>query len=268
MLREETPDGVIDKVEIAIRRLRLHQPEEGYYVAFSGGKDSCVILDLCRRAAVDYEVHYNMTTVDPPELTKFIRKEYPEAWEGRNIPEINMHDLIIKKRMPPTRRVRYCCQVLKEQGGKGRLVVTGIRHAESPKRAKRQMTETCYRQRTKRYIHPIIDWTDEDVWEYIKTYNIPNCSLYDEGFKRLGCVMCPYQGLKGMRRDAARWHQFRAYYIDAFQKMVNKRRADGYPTDWKTVEEVMCWWMGEDHRPKAEDPQISLFGLRMDESNV
>lgn len=268
MLKELTLYGEVDKVQVAINRLRLHEPPEGYYVAFSGGKDSCVVLDLCKRAGVKYDAHYNITTVDPPELTQFIRREYPEAWEGRNIPEINMHDLIIEKRMPPTRRARYCCQVFKEQGGKGRVVVTGVRHAESAKRAKRQMMETCNQHRDKRYLHPIIDWKDEDVWEYIKTYNVSYCKLYDEGKKRLGCIMCPYQGGKGMRRDAERWPQFRSYYIDAFQKMIDKRRADGLTTTWTTGAEVMRWWMGEDNRIQEDDDQITLFGMRMDESNV
>ena len=50
--------------------------------------------------------------------------------------------------------------------------------------------------------------------------------------------------------------------------MIDKRRADGYPTQWKTGEEVMRWWMGEDNRIQENDDQITLFGLRMDESSV
>lgn len=205
MLKEQTLFGEVDKVNVAMNRLRLHEPPEGYYVAFSGGKDSCVVLDLCKRAGVKYDAHYNVTTVDPPELVQFIRREYPEAWEGRNKPKKTMWDLIVEKRVPPTRLMRYCCQVLKEGGGTKRYVVTGVRHAESAKRAKRQMTETCTRHKTRRYLHPIIDWSDADVWEYIRTYNVPYCKLYDEGKKRLGCIMCPYQGTAGMRRDAERW---------------------------------------------------------------
>ena len=68
-----------------------------------------------------------------------------------------MWQLIPEKRMPPTRMVRYCCQYLKEGGGKNRFVVTGVRHAESAKRVKRQMVEACNVHKGKRYIHPIID---------------------------------------------------------------------------------------------------------------
>ena len=72
MLIENTLFGRIDKVAQAITRIKLHKPDDGYYVAFSGGKDSCVILDLVQRAGVKYDAHYNVTTVDPPELVQFI----------------------------------------------------------------------------------------------------------------------------------------------------------------------------------------------------
>ena len=119
MLKEMTLYGEVDKVKVAINRLKLHEPKEGYYVAFSGGKDSCVVLDLCKRAGVKYDAHYSVTTVDPPELIYFIRRYYPDAWENRMRPEISMWELIPRKRMPPTQRVRYCCQYFKENGGGG-----------------------------------------------------------------------------------------------------------------------------------------------------
>lgn len=79
MLKEQTLFREIDKVDLAIRRIKLHEPPEGYYVAFSGGKDSCVILDLVKRAGVKFDAHINLTTVDPPEVIRFVRQQYPEV---------------------------------------------------------------------------------------------------------------------------------------------------------------------------------------------
>ena len=127
-----------DKVEIAIDRIRAYEPEEGYYLCFSGGKDSVTIKALADMAGVKYDAHYSVTSVDPPELVRFIKNKYADVEfdypRNKDGERISMWTLIPQRRMPPTRIVRYCCQELKERGGEGRFVITGVRWAESSRR--------------------------------------------------------------------------------------------------------------------------------------
>ena len=129
-----------DKVQEAINRFKAFEPEDGYYLAFSGGKDSQCIYHLAKMAGVKFDAHYRITGVDPPELVRFIKRQYPDV--SMDFPRdkdgkvITMWNLIPKKMMPPTRLVRYCCEQLKESGGMGRITVTGVRHAESSRRKK------------------------------------------------------------------------------------------------------------------------------------
>ena len=131
-----------EKVKIAIERLENFQPEEGYFVAFSGGKDSQCIYHLCEMAGVKFDAHYSVSSVDPPELVRFIREKYPdvsmETPHDADGNPITMWNLIPKKLMPPTRLARYCCDHLKEKSGVGRVTVTGVRWAESTNRAANQ----------------------------------------------------------------------------------------------------------------------------------
>ena len=136
-------DGnVRDKVEIAIKRLQAFEPPEGYYVAFSGGKDSQCVYHLCQMAGVKFDAHYAVTSVDPPELVRFIKDNYPDVKFERQYDKdgkpITMWSLIPEKRMPPTRIVRYCCEKLKESNGEGRFTLTGVRWGESRNRKENQ----------------------------------------------------------------------------------------------------------------------------------
>jgi phosphoadenosine phosphosulfate reductase len=276
-LVENTLFGERDKVKTAIERLRVFEPEEGYYLAFSGGKDSVVIKKLADLAGVKYDAHYSLTTVDPPELVIFIKSAHPDVIIDK--PDETMWELIVRKRMPPTRIVRYCCDVLKERHGIGRIVVTGVRWAESTRRKtarglvnigspktgailnndnieSRRMVESCY-QKQKTLLNPIVDWSDEEVWEFIEEYNVEYCRLYDEGFSRLGCIGCPMAGSEGMKKDFERWPMYKRSYIRAFQKMIEKRKADGLNTEWETGEECMMWWMNE--KTPEEAPMYQLL---------
>ena len=255
-LIENTLFGVRNKVDVAVKRLRHYEPPDGYYLAFSGGKDSVVIEHLARRAGVKFDTHYQVTTVDPPELMRFMRQHYPAVhWER---PELTMWQLIVKKKTPPTRRSRYCCEWLKERGGTGRQVITGIRWAESPRRKKtRQMIEGCLRSNKGSLVHPIIDWDDGDVWEYIHDNSIPYCCLYGEGFSRLGCVGCPMADKKRLQ-EFERWPRFYELYMRAFEKMLEARKAANMPTPhWTDAQSVMRWWL--ELAPTADDEQLSLF---------
>lgn len=140
-----------EKVNASIERLKslegianrhAYDGTEGYYLAFSGGKDSVVTKALMDMAGVKYDAHYRVTSVDPPELVRFIKDKYPDVhFETPRYSDgsrVTMWNLIPRKLMPPTRLVRYCCGYLKEGGGDGRFTVTGVRWAESMNRAKNQ----------------------------------------------------------------------------------------------------------------------------------
>jgi phosphoadenosine phosphosulfate reductase len=251
----DTLEGTIDRVAVSIERIQAFVPEDGYYVAFSGGKDSQVVLDLVRRSGVDYDAHYNWTTVDPPELARFIRTEYPEVtWHK---PEMTMWQLIVKKRFPPTRFRRYCCEYLKEGGGAGRFVVTGVRAAESVRRSKRGMVESCRRDGARRLLHPIIDWSTEDVWQYIRERGLAYCSLYDEGFTRLGCVMCPMQNPKPMRAEAERWPKIAAAYRRAINRAFDAKEAGLSPeAGFQSGDQMYEWWISGRKPDHMCDPQL------------
>jgi phosphoadenosine phosphosulfate reductase len=265
MLVEKHLDGFVrDKVAIAIDRLRAFEPPEGYYLAFSGGKDSQCIYHLAVEAGVKFDAHYNLTTVDPPELVRFIKDNYPDVII--DYPKESMWKLIVKLMGPPNRMMRFCCKELKEHGGENRICITGVRWAESPKRKNnrgkleivgrkkediilfddndegRMMFETCM-QKGKRVVNPIVEWSEEDVWEYLNSRNIEHCCLYDEGFKRLGCIACPLAGADHMERDFLRWPKYKQSYLRAFGKAIVLRKTKGKKCVWKTAEEMMDWWI-------------------------
>ena len=140
MLFQETTLGHVDKVQKAIDRLKTMEPRDGsgYYLAFSGGKDSQCVYHLAKMAGVKFDAHYSVTSIDPPELMRFIKKEYPDViWDypvGKDGKTTSMWKEISQHTIPPTRQSRYCCDILKEQHGEGRVTVTGVRWAESIRR--------------------------------------------------------------------------------------------------------------------------------------
>ena len=248
-----------EKVRIAIARIREFEPTDGYYLADSGGKDSSVVLFLSQMAGVAFQSHYAFTGVDPPELLRFLREHHKETEWHR--PERSMWQLIIKSRIPPSRRMRYCCDKLKECYGFGRTVLTGIRWAESRNRSARGMVHPCLKGRGKSYVNPIIDWLEHEVWDFIRTYKVPYCSLYDEGFTRIGCVMCPLESSKKRQAEAVRFPGFYKAYMRTFEKMLEERRKAGKEGSWRTEEDVMDWYLssGKGKKSGEDENQLSLL---------
>lgn len=267
MTKQKTFPGFHESlIKASIETYRQFVPTDGtpYWGCFSGGKDSVLIKALAAKAEVPVEWHYSVTTIDPPELVHFIRREHPDVSFDR--PPQNFFT-VAQTHGFPTRVVRWCCKKFKEsRTPRGRVMVLGVRAAESVRRKANWSTLTYHRASKANAVLPIIHWRDDDVWRYIHDNNLPYCSLYDEGWKRLGCIGCPMSRKAGRERDFARWPGYKRKWQQLFQRVWNRRTGllqrdgriwfgDRFFDNW---EEMWEWWMNDEPLPKSDECQGQL----------
>ena len=282
-------------------------------VTYSGGKDSDVLLHLVEDSlnTGDFEVLNSHTTVDAPETVRHIREVFKRLNEegvkttiyqpkDENGNPVTMWNLIPRKQIPPSRLVRYCCEVLKEASSPNTISLTGVRGSESRTRQGRDIfnvsknkqehlhfsldhaeevfkesleiqddTWDCtlikrMKENEQVIVTPIYYWLDNDIWDYIRQEKIKYNPLYDLGFTRVGCVMCPLATRKNVQRELQIFPKYKKMYISAFDRMLEARKANGKSnsnsngTEWKTGEDVFNWYIGEQFRNCQG--QLSIFG--------
>lgn len=242
--------------------LRL-DPENGFYLAFSGGKDSQALYYIAQMAGVKFKAHMNLTSVDPPEVIRFVKRNYPDVELIK--PKMSIYDMALKKHRLPTRTIRWCCYEFKETSGAGKVTLTGIRKQESTRRNKRNEFETgkngkasfsgtfdqweeheekmvtCVGGKDKILVSPIIYWTERDVWEFLnEVVKVPHCSLYDEGYRRIGCILCPMSNYKQKIKYCQRFPHAKHKWIQTIQKLID----GGYINhNFQDAEFVFKWWI-------------------------
>lgn len=254
-------------------------PEDGYFVGFSGGKDSQVLLDLVKRSGVKFKAYYSVTTIDPPDNVYFIRDNYPEV--KFLYPKKNFFKLI-ETRGLPTMFARYCCAELKEQAGAGNVILTGVRAEESTKRAKygevriisrrkehadrsakhsiesiEQNEHRCIKGKDAIMVYPILKWTGDEVWNYIHENNLPENPCYKIS-GRVGCMFCPFAKAEQIDFYEKKYPKFKEQILKHFRiflennprKTVDFSAEDYY--DWWKSKKTIKEWMGEKQQMKLE----------------
>lgn len=283
--------------------MSLHYYNAPLIVCYSGGKDSDVMLDIAKRCLKtnEFEVLNSHTTVDAPETVYHIRDVFKECealgikttikfptYKGERT---TMWKLIEDKCIPPTRLMRYCCQVLKEASTPNRMCAVGVRESESVKRRGRdafavrgrrksnnewrslrhtfamyqidkngrggyecEMISACKNQKDT-LCNPIYKFTDCDIWDYVKKFNVKMNPLYAQGFSRVGCVGCPLS--VNQAKEFERYPKYKENYIKAFDRMLKRREERGMgftKYHFKNGEEVFRWWIGENpNQVRIED---------------
>lgn len=221
-------DSLQKKVDFAIRLLwsaekkaeEVGQPVE---ICYSGGKDSDVILELAKMAGINYRAIYKNTTIDPPGTIKHCKEKGVEIRK----PTKTFLQLVREKGMP-TRRARFCCEVLKEYKVLDYAVV-GVRKSESTARAKRykepEICRVLAKGKVRQYL-PLLNWTDNDISDFIADRNIKCHPLYydEQGNfhveRRLGCIGCPLSSKQ--KDDFKKYPKLLKQIVKAMQTCINE----------------------------------------------
>ena len=237
-------EALTKKVEQAVKLIQLAGADGNVVeVAYSGGKDSDVILELTKMAGIKYHAIYKNTTIDPPGTLAHVKEAGAEILK----PKKSFFDLF-REKGAPNRFARFCCRELKEYKVLDKVII-GVRKAESTKRAARYSEPTMCRFYGSKKEHveafyPILEWSDQDVLDFITEQGLKIHPLYyrEDGSidvtRRVGCMCCP---LASKRK---RIEQFKQYpnmvkaYIRAQQDFreshPSSKNVSHYPTvyDW------------------------------------
>ena len=235
-------------------------PSHGYWLGFSGGKDSVVLLSLAKLSGVKFHAEYHVVGNDAPSTVYFIRENFPEVhfWH----PKEKFIPLVRKKGLPTMQR-RFCCERTKEAGGKGEVVLTGVRAEESRKRAAyseveifsrrkehegkdrsrdvewlKEVEHQCLKGQDRVMVRPLLNWTEGDIWEYTQKYKLPVNPNYRK-FGRVGCMFCPFASREQIEEYMKEYPGFQRALMAALHEYW-ERSEQHYMS---SPEEYFEWWL-------------------------
>lgn len=254
----------------------------GFEVAlgFSGGKDSQVCYDLCKRSGIAFKAYFNHC-FESNVTIRFIRENYPDVIFRRVVKEGFIRNIRLNHGgFLPTIQSAYCCADYKHNPKSvDDCSIVGIRKAESANRRTRTAFEAKNKTVMKRnkalfndyfeehcqstgtagiiQLKPIIDWTDTDVCDYIKKYNLPVNPEYKTS-KRVGCIVCPKTNFTSNYIGLIKYPKL----IDAF---ISAREKGGLDIDWMITSEnldckhnkpyYICRWLNHSFMPFTKKQQ-------------
>lgn len=253
-------DAAIDFIQRG-EKLALSLNEQGYFVAFSGGKDSQVLLWLVQQAKVKYKAYYSVTTNDPLQNVQFIRKYYKEVIFLH--PKDNFYTLVEKNGLP-LRQMRYCCKVLKESAGAGFATLVGVRREESMRRSKYNFVDVvsrrkehkervgsydldeiiavnhkCIKGKDKVLLRPMLDFTEKDVWSIINEFHLPKNPCYEK-VERVGCIFCPFSSRQTIERYCIEFPKVKETLMKSISVFLKNKPSIGL-----SKEEYFDWWLSD-----------------------
>lgn len=291
-IRGQPDDEAIRMIQ-EFEPLALKNDPRGYCVCSSEGKDSRVLGHLMRRAGVRHFYLHSITGIDPPELVYFQRRNFQFYRDSGFLTydvmyERSMWQLMLHKKFPPLRQMRWCCAYLKERRAEeyGKAILAlGVRKYESVRRAKnrdeleiaaqgqgkqslimtwdnhenRKTFENCYAQAEKR-LNPLAYWPDSYIWDYSHEAGLEQCCLYQEGFQRLGCIGCPMARERERRREFDRWPKFREQWIRIFDQVIRLRIEEGRVNEHASGQDWFEWWI----RDQTQEAPVDEDQLMLD----
>lgn len=258
-MKQELIAEAIRMIQTAEKLALKLNPEKGLFVAFSGGKDSQCVLELVKMAGVKYRAYYSVTGIDAPANVKFIMHNYPE------VIFVHHHDnyiRLVEKYGMPSIVYRFCCARLKENIGAGNVLIDGVRAEESRKRA--EYTEVMMRSRRKENVekgrnrniseimenehrcikgkdrldvHPILRWSEKDVWEFIEKRGLPKNPCY-KIVGRVGCMYCPYASKKQIEMYEKMYPRYKTRILRALEVFWSKKQIEGLDN----IQQYFDWW--------------------------